>query len=207
MLRNRHFSLTLATCLIVLTAFVVGCSMESSNPMNTDTATPGISAKPGGGNGGTYDGSAYAAYPFDPILFRKRINARQRTDTALITVENGGKLTVDSGGAARIRIQFPPNSVPYDVEMTATLMDPEGKAIDFEVTPSLTLNEPAKITVKGDVLVPVGGTDLYHHGGGDAWDSVVQATVENYDTGKYLVKANTRFNVDHFSRYAFGSRF
>ena len=213
MLHNRFTSLTLTTCLIVLAAFVVGCSMDSSNPMNTDTTTPSISAKrvkpENGGGNGDYDGSAYGAYGFEPVLLRKAFKqASRRTATAHITVANGGHVTL-SRGSTKIRIKFPANSVPYDTDITLTLLDLE--IVDLEVMPCMALNEPAELWVKGELVVPAGAVDLYHFQENVSdWSSEGPATVETFDEGgtqMFRIRSNTKLKLNHFSRYAFGSRF
>ena len=224
MLHNRPFSFTLATCLIVLAAFVVGCSLDSSNPMSTDTSTPSISAKRAkkdrtadtststsdgtAADSNTADDSTPTGYPFDPVMFENPVAPENRTVTARITVRNGGVLKIEQNHKI-LQIVFPPNSVPYNQRMTLELL--HGKRIDFRVTPHMVLNEPATLVVRGRILVPAGGSDVYHHAlDGPEWTSEGQATEETYtEDGEVMYELTNRIRLplDHFSRYAFGSRF
>ena len=108
-----------------------------------------------------------------------------------------------------IKIVFPPNSVPYDTGMKLELL--HGKNIDFRVLPHMVLNEPATLVVRGRILVPEGGTDLYHHAlDGPEWTSEGAASEGTYtEDGEvmYEVTRSIRLPLDHFSRYAFGSRY
>ena len=195
MIRNRLFSLNIASCLIFTAALIVGCSLESSNPLESvDRGIPEISAKP-------------ANYPFAPVKFENPVAEENRIVTGRITVKDGGVLKIEQGKKV-IKIVFPPNSVPYNARMKLELL--HGKIIDFRVTPHMVLNEPATLVVRGRILVPEGGSDLYHHAlDGPEWTSEGPAAEETYtEDGEmmYQITHRIRLPIEHFSRYAFGSR-
>ena len=222
MLRNRLFSLNFATCLIFITALIVGCSLDSQNPLSTDTTTPSISAKRAkrdkavdtgsstsdGTDSNAADASTPTGYTFAPVQFEHPIAEDSRIVTGRITVKDGGVLKIENT-KKMIKIVFPPNSVPYNTRMKLELL--HGKNIDFRVLPHMVLNEPATLVVRGRILVPEGGSDLYHHAlDGPEWTSDGPVSEETYtEAGEVLYQLTHRIRLplDHFSRYAFGSRF
>ena len=223
-MQRSRFSWITVACLITAAAFIVGCSLDSPNPLSTDTTTPSISAKRArrdntadtstSTSGGTAsdsniaDDSTPPEYPFAPVTFENPVAPENRIVTARITVRDGGVLKIEQNKKV-LKIVFPPNSVPYNQRMTLELL--HGKRIDFRVTPHMVLNESATLVVRGRILIPEGGSDLYHHAlDGPEWTSEGAASEGTYtEDGEvmYEVTHRIRLPLDHFSRYAFGSRF
>ena len=230
MLRSRFSWITIGY-LILAAAFVAGCSMDSIAPMASDTTTPSISAKstkkekttdvsvpdetastPDYTAGTMTESSTstpdyasmYEGYSFPPVYFSDTFPADKRSASAYITVADGGEIVVQSEKTA-VKLVFPPNSVPHDQTMTLTLVN--GYAMDVEVTPSMELDEPAKLKVKGTRLVPDGEIGLFHDEGNGEWTKVANTEVNKDKDGIVEIKANVKILLNHFSRYAFGSRF
>lgn len=154
----------------------------------------------------TADYEAMYGYPFPPVYFSNTIPANKRSASAYITVADGGEIVVQSGQTA-VKLVFPPNSVPYDQTMTLTLVN--GYAVDVEIKPSMVLNEPATLIIDGKLAMEGGSTnfDLYHHAEQEeAWDNDSAAYHEGDGEVIYYLEGMT-FSLEHFSRYAFGSRF
>ena len=249
---RKRFSWTVAGCLIILAAFVTGCSLDSGNPLATpdpnesslwaadDSSAPEVMAKKAGtpgaskgkgknkgqstdtstdpsgdeqGTGTQGEGETASEGPwiFEPVRISPRFNGSM-VCTEFITKSNGGTLQLISTNGSpptKIKVIFPERSVKKDTEMTLTLMDPE--ALDFQVKPSMRLNREAKLQVKGTFIVPEGGDlGLFHHDGEEeGWSKVSGVKTSTvYENGKWItvMEANVKILLNHFSRYAFGSR-
>ena len=246
-LRNR-FSWTLAGCLIVLAAFVAGCSLDSGNPLGSsqwttdDSSAPEVMAKkagtPGASKGkkssqttdtstdpstdlsgdaqgaGTQEEGETASegpWTFEPVRISPSFVGNMSC-TEFITEDYGGTLHLISENGTpptRIKVIFPERSVKKDTEMTLTLLDPE--VLDFQVKPSMRLRREAKLQVKGTFIVPEDGDlGLFHHDGEEAgWSKVSGVKTSTvYENGEWVtvMEANVKILLNHFSRYAFGSR-
>ena len=141
----------------------------------------------------------------DPVLISPPF-AGDMSYTKLIRRRRGGKLVLHSG-RTRIVLKFPKNSVPEDTEMTLTLLSPD--SLYIQITPPMQLNRPAQLRVRGDFVLPDGRIGLFHYEDPN-WTWVHRANVRagqrNGQEINYL-RTPLRVLLNHFSRYAFGSRF
>lgn len=202
MLRSR-FSWIVAGCLIAVVAvFMGGCSLDSLSPTGPDTSSeesqwsadelPAVSAKVLCEEGGT----------FEPVLLARPITG-EKSCTRLISVRKGGKLVVRARGV-KIELKFPPRSVPEDTPVTLTLL--KSDALDFRITPHIEkLNRPARLQTKGQFILPDGEVGLFFDDSEEGWIQVSGASIRK--RGKRVVlRSNLKMLLNHFSRYAWGSR-
>ena len=247
---RRRFSWTVAGCLIVLAAFVAGCSLDSGNPLSTsdsnessqwtadDAYTPQVMAKKkvrinydapdtGGSKGkgkgkkqtSTSSADAQTAPDdtqnsdngdngnsgvFVPVQISPSFQGKM-SDKEYITRSGGGVLQLISNDEeTKIQVALRTGSVPEDTWMTLTLLD--SGLLDFTVKPSMELGKAAKLKVKGTFLVPKGQIGLFHDEGNGEWSKVANAKVSEGNDGLVEIEADIRILLNHFSRYAFGSR-
>ena len=152
---------------------------------------PAVAAKTMGGEN---DGE------FQPVRFVEPMP--EISVTEFISVKNGGKLEIKHKGT-KITLKFKKNSVPGDTEITLTML--ESDALDFRITPPMELNKPAELTVKGSFILPQGKIALCFDDDEEGWIKVGDADVKEK---KDKIEIRGKFGVllNHFSRYAFGTR-
>ena len=138
---------------------------------------------------------------FQPVRLADPI-AGKTSDTKLISRRWGGKLVIGDG-KTKITLRFPPGAVKKSTVMTMTMWD--AGALDLTIKPSMRLKKNATLRVKGDLILPDGEIGLFHYDGGEDWTKVSRAEVMERN-GQIVIKGNLKFLLNHFSRYAFGSR-
>ena len=246
---RKRFSWTVAGCLIVLAAFVAGCSLDSGNPLatsdsseDTQWSAPEMMAKKvkinyndssehngndensngsskgkgkgkqsaqdtdtsAGSSGDAQTAGGESAGEFVPVQIVPGFKGKL-SDTEYITRDYGGTLQLISNDeSTQIQVILRTGSVPEDTWMTLTLLD--RGLLDFTVKPSMELGKAAMLKVKGTFLVPDGQLGLFHHEGGNEWSKVANAKVSEGQDGIIEIEANVKILLNHFSRYAFGSR-
>ena len=211
MIRNRFsFPTILALTVIVVAAFVVGCSLDSPTSIQTSDSMPEVAAKKPApppdddGDIGT-DDPPPSDHPFELVrLLTPITNARKRTVSEDITAAEGGQLVI-RGRTATITLTLPPNALSQDETMTMTLLDASN--VDVEITPCMMLNVPATLTVEGSLILPSTEVFMHYDDPSAGWTETCEASVISIEGGEIRVNAPLSMSLDHFSRYAFGSRF
>ena len=198
MTRKRVFFLAAAACLIVLAAFIAGCSLDVGNP-----TAPTVSDSAGSASTDKIaDGPHFVRYRQAPEHMQAKSLPETPSVTALITREEGGYLAV-SDADTKAMLEIPSYAIPQDEIIRMAL--PQEDIVTVEFGPSgVVFTPPATLMMSGTGLVlPQGSIYLYclNEETGE-WESTGQKAAVEVNGPVTTITSE----IPHFSRYAWGSR-